>query len=348
VKTRYLVFIAAVLLVLVFCWLRFQRTESSETANVATPAASLSPPQTPVVGGTVSSPLPIATPDPRSKEERMNEILATTSQQPITFYGKVIDQYGNPVVGADVRGNVSISKAWMDQKWDEHFTTTDGSGLFQFTGLRGQELVVSPKKEGYEYKSNNSVFAYSSLTAEKERHRPDSAVPVVFKMWKQQGAEPLITGNKFFGITADGTPFTIDLKNGRKSEGRQMEGDFVVSIKQPPQITDESRFDWSFTIDAIDGGVMEAADTQYLNEAPAAGYQPQISQELHAADQEWRDVVPKTLFVKSRNGNQFARASVEIRANYQGAAVFSVHYFVNPSPGSRNLEYDPSKQVAPR
>ncbi|MFL6519215.1 MAG: carboxypeptidase-like regulatory domain-containing protein [Chthoniobacterales bacterium] len=278
----------------------------------------------------------------------MTEILTTTSQQPITFYGKVIDQHGDPVVGAEVRGNVSISQAWMDQKWDEHFTTTDGSGLFQFAGLRGQELVVSPKKDGYEYKSNNAVFAYSSLTPDKERHRPDPAAPVVFKMWKQQGAEPLITGNKFFGITPNGTPFTIDLKNGRKNEGRQTEGDFVVSIKQPPQITDGSRFDWSFTIDAIDGGLLEVTDTQYPNEAPAAGYQLQISQELRASDPEWRDVVRKTLFVKSRNGNQFARASVEIRANYQGAAAFSVHYFVNPSPGSRNLEYDPSKQAAAR
>src|SRR5438093_12027508 len=113
----------------------------------------------------------------------------------------------------------------MEQKWDEHFTTTDNDGRFQFTGLHGQEFVVSPSKEGYDSKESSRNFAYSVLTPEKERHRPDPAAPVVFKMWKQQGAEFLISGDKFFGIKADGKPFTIDLVKGRKSEGRGADGD---------------------------------------------------------------------------------------------------------------------------
>jgi hypothetical protein len=277
----------------------------------------------------------------------MSEILAATSQQPITFYGKVVDQFGNPVVAANIRGNVEISRKWMEQKWEEHYTTTDRGGQFQFSGLHGQNFVVSPQKDGYEYKSNNVAFAYSALTPEKERHRPDPAAPVVFRMWKQQGAEPLISGEKFFGIKADGTPFTIDLVKGQKTEGRGGDGDLIVAISQPPQIVTGQRFDWSFNVEAIGGGLVEAPEPQYLNEAPAEGYQSGISQELRGANREWSEVVRKTFFLKSRNGNQFARVIAEVHANYQGAAVFSLRYLVNPS-GSRNLEYDPTKRIAPK
>jgi hypothetical protein len=167
-------------------------------------------------------------------------------------------------------------------------------------------------------------------------------------MWKQQGAEALVTGEKFFGIKADGTPFSIDLLSGRKKEGRTAQGDLVVTVNQPPQIPAGKKFDWRFSIEAIGGGLIEAGHTQYLNEAPAEGYQPQFSRELKTTDEEWSDHVRETFFVKSRNGNQFANVVAEVRANYQGAAVLSLHFRVNPTPGSRNLEFDPKKQIKPR
>jgi uncharacterized GH25 family protein len=86
----------------------------------------------------------------------MSAILAVDSRQPIEFYGRVVDQHGQPVPGAKVRGNAEIIERWMDQKWDEHFTTTDSNGYFQFSGLHGQSLVVSPSKDGYESKSTMS------------------------------------------------------------------------------------------------------------------------------------------------------------------------------------------------
>ncbi len=281
-----------------------------------------------------------------NKQLGMSAILAITSMQPIEFYGRVVDQNGKPVPNAKVRGSAEIVRYWMDQKWRENFTTSDSDGYFHFSGLHGQSLVVSPSKEGYESNYSSMSFAYSSLTPEKERHKPDREMPVIFTMWKQQGPELLIKGDKFFGIKGDGTPFTIDLAKGRKSEGRGTDGDLLVSISQPPRIESGKPFDWSFRIEAIAGGLVEPTQKQYLNEAPDEGYQPDFSKELKATDHEWSEVVRKTFYVKSRNGTQFASMVVEIHANYQGAAVFSLHYFVNPKHGSRNLEYDPSKQAA--
>jgi len=282
-----------------------------------------------------------------TKEGKMSVILAATASQPITFYGMVVDQHRTPVAGAQVRGSVEKSTMWLEQKWEEHVATTDSAGRFQFTGLHGQTLVVSPARKGYQYNGGRN-FEYSVLTPKGERHHPDPVTPVVFEMWKRQGAEPLINDEKFFGIKADGTPFTIDLKNGEKMEGRAADGDLIVSIRQPAQITHGQKFDWSFTIEAIGGGLVEADSAPYLNEAPAEGYESQIAEDVKAADRDWSNIVPKTFFVKSRNGSQFGCVVAELYADYQGAAVFSIHYLVNPKPGSRNLEHDPSEQDFPR
>lgn len=278
----------------------------------------------------------------------MSEKLAILNDQPIVFFGKVVDQHNQPVPNAKVRGGVMVEKVWMGGKFVDHYTTTDAVGNFSFQGLRGAEIVIQPSKEGYEFRSDNRNFFYSLLRRETERHNPDASAPVVFTMWKQQEAESLISGNKFLGIKADGTPFTIDLLQGKKTEGRAAGGDLIVSVLQPASIADGQRFDWSFVIEASSGGLIVADGEQYLNEAPADGYEPRVEQELKATDREWSEVVRRTLFVKSRNGAIFARVNAELRANYQGAAVFSMRYLVNPKPGSRNLQYDPLKQAAAR
>lgn len=300
---------------------------------------------------TASAPVVSApTPTPKGKEQVMSEALATLNQQPIDFYGKVVDQNGAPVAGAKVSGGVMVQTKWMNGTIGNHYTTSDATGLFSFKGLAGRDISIWIEKPGYEFENmkQQTLFKYSLLSPEPERHKPNAGAPVTFTMWKSQGAEPLVSANKFFGIKADGTPFTIDLLHGRKSEGRSADGDLIVTIMQPPQITDGQRFDWSFTVEAIGGGIAGAAETQYLNQAPADGYEPQISQEVKAVDREWSDVVRKTFFVKSRGGNQFACVNAEIHSNYQGAAVFSVRYLVNPKAGSRNLEATPDNQSASR
>ena len=122
----------------------------------------------------------------------------------------------------------------------------------------------------------------------------------------------------------------------------------MITVNQPDQLTVGQRFDWSFVIEVIDGGLIEASNLQYNNEAPAEGYVPSISGTMKASDREWSDGVSKRFFVQSRNGEQFAIVTAEISANYQGSIAFEVKCLVNPKPGSRNLEYDPYKRLKPR
>ena len=276
----------------------------------------------------------------------MSEILAMTSRQAITFYGRVVDQHGNPLSGAKVRGNVKISRQWMEQKWDEHYTTTDNDGRFQFTGLHGQEFVVSPSNEGYDSKESSRNFAYSVLTPERERHRPDPSAPIVFRMWKLKGAEPLVHIEvDRVGVPVNGAPTSFDLLTGKKLPGG---GDLVLKVgRQPEHIQRGQRFDWKAVIEVPCGGIAEMNDA-YPNEAPADGYEAQFTIEMPANSKEWQSSVTRSFYVKARDGKLYARLTLRITADYEPPPTgVTLEAWVNPS-GSRNLEYDPAKQASAR
>jgi hypothetical protein len=272
----------------------------------------------------------------------MSAILALDSRQPIEFYGRVVDQHGTPVPNAKVRGNVEIVQQWMDQKWDEHFTTTDSNGYFRFSGLHGQSLVVSATKDGYESKSTMS-FEYSGLTPPKERHTPNPKVPVTFAIWKLAGAQPLkhVEFNRS-GVPVDGTPVSFDLLTGKKSPSG---GDLVVSVTRHPEHIQRGRpFDWSATIKVPGGGLIEHSD-MYPNEAPADGYEEQVSLAMPATAAGWRDSITRRYYLRARDGTLHANIQLEITADYEPPPTgVTLEAWANPS-GSRNLEYDPMKTL---
>lgn len=66
---------------------------------------------------------------------------AFKSKTPIQFYGKVIDQYGEP-----------ISSAAVDMSWGKgtnYLAQTLSNGYFSLSGVTGSSLSVFVKKEGY-------------------------------------------------------------------------------------------------------------------------------------------------------------------------------------------------------
>ncbi len=281
----------------------------------------------------------------KGKGDRAAEILVMTSRTPISFYGRVVDQHHAPVSGVKVEASVHVVTSFMQEHREKYVTATDADGRFQYVGLHGQDLAINLAKEGYQFKSNLKSYEYSGLTPENQRHHPDPAAPVIFEMWKRQGSVPLISGDKFFKVKADGSPFTIDLMKGSIHEGRGVEGDLIVLVNQPPGVARGTHFDWSFTVEAIGEGGVEAISSEYPNEAPLDGYRAQIVCGLKANDGDWSNVRHEKFFVKSRNGNQYSRVDVDVHANYQGNAALSISYLVNPSPGSRNLEFDPKKRI---
>ena len=64
----------------------------------------------------------------------MMKASALQDNQAQDFYGKVIDQFGQPVAGADVTVWISLTIG----TGDTCKTQTDARGLFEFVGIRGK------------------------------------------------------------------------------------------------------------------------------------------------------------------------------------------------------------------
>jgi hypothetical protein len=263
------------------------------------------------------------------------------------IYGKVIDQYGQPVADVDVAGNVALLQGWdSDEKYKHYKTKTDTNGLFQFTGLRGASISADVTKEGYEI---DYRIGYT-VPAGKKTSPDDRAI---LTMWKLKGPEPMIHRQKFYGITPDWRIFTIDLVKHKKIEGTNAIGDLLVQIQRPAQIGPQDRFDWAFAMTAIDGGFIEITNDGYLNEAPESGYQPQYKFNMSASEENanWKKYaysryvgVEKTFYFKSRNGQVYGHFHIKISPNYNDTSALDIEYYINPS-GSRNLEWDGRIQI---
>ena len=96
-------------------------------------------------------------------EERSNSYQQTTLSMwrtAIDFYGKVVDEKGNPVEGASVRFNWSEVPA-LDGTGNSESTVSDTDGLFSLRGKHGPNLTVWVAKDGhYVSKTNTSGFSY--------------------------------------------------------------------------------------------------------------------------------------------------------------------------------------------
>jgi hypothetical protein len=307
------------------------------------------PPSATKAPSVISAPvgtLPSATPDLRSKAERMSEILTLTSRTPIAFYGTVVDQNGDAIEGVKVTASIQAARYFMDEHWEQFFTNTNSKGQFQFLRLQGQDLGIFLEKKGYEFKSSSQRYAYSALTPERERHRPDPSAPVVFRMWRLKGAEPLAHVEvDRVGVPVNGAPTSFDIMTGKRMPSG---GDVILKVeRQPEHIQRGHRFDWRAIIEVPDGGIAELNDA-YPNEAPANGYEAQFAIEMPATSKEWQSSVTRSFYVKARGGGIYARLTLRITADYEPPPTgVTLEAFVNPS-GSRNLEYDPAKQASAR
>src|SRR5580704_15398971 len=111
-----------------------------------------------------------------------------TGNVPITFYGKVIDQSNQPVVGAKVDGYVVTgylkTPREIGQKVDFVSLVSDSEGKFALENTNGMSIQISSvDKEGYKLSPKQVKTTY--LYNPSEFH-PDINNPVIFKMWKKQ------------------------------------------------------------------------------------------------------------------------------------------------------------------
>ena len=254
------------------------------------------------------------------------ELMALEDNQSQDFYGKVIDQYGQPVVGADVTVEVDLAIG----RGGTHKAETDAAGLFQFTGLRGKSLDITPSKKGYLLSKQGQ--------GSQGMNGPETSINnrAIYNMWKLKGAEPMIENSfpagmgKITQLHHDGTPVELDLLKGTQvpAGNGQLKLEFWRDISNKNART----FDWKLQLSAPQGGLAETSE-EFAFQAPQSGYQPSIVLNMPATNQNWQSEVRSKYYIHLPDG-KYGRIDFYLLP-YNG--VITVHSAINPS-GSRNLE----------
>ena len=276
-------------------------------------------------------------------EDKFRALVENKNIQ-INFWGLVEDQDGNPLEGVKVVGD---TRTWyvtktlnFDARFPKFNTMSDSSGKFELRDASGDVLAIkSLEKEGYEPEPH-APREFGFHTSERFSSNPDD--PTIFKMWKTNSHELLITGEKRFHIVPDGRTYVIDLSKGMIAESG--EGDLKVWIKyQQAAVTGGQLYDWSSGIDVINGGLFQEIDAySSMYSAPTEGYTPtfQYPQRPQQIKSGQRGRTGQHRFyVMLKNGQEFGRITIDLIAPYndQIPGMIDIQYVINPS-GSRFLK----------
>ena len=257
---------------------------------------------------------------------------------PIEFYGKVVDERGTAVPSASIEYVVSDES---EEGTTKYHAISDPSGLFTIQNLKGMGMTIVVSKDGYyETKSARRNFEYAGGD---HPHVPNPKAPVLFQLHKKAIGVELVRSQKVIKIPRDGTPVEIDLMTGKKaSPGR---GTLVVQCwtqDQDQPINGERFYDWKCRISVPGGGLIERRE-EFDFIAPVEGYLSfdEVDMPRAIGKEKWSERSARAYFLKLKDGN-YARISLEIVA--AGDHFVRFESYLNPDK-SRNLEFDPSKQI---
>jgi len=324
--------VAVLILGLLGYWLWQRNAQSTQLSRKGDEpvSTSVSLANTPATGQNVTSaqtPSPTPSYPPRNNVSGLSLVLDAENRKSINVYGKVIDQYNQPVADAEVKGG-TILYSPDGTSGQEYTTETDSQGLFSFIDLHGARFGFGVEKEGYEYNTKLYTEWWNS-------YKPDPNNPAIFTIWKLQGAEPLVHQDFHFLIPCDGTPISVDPMTGKIVKNS---GDLTISFaRNPVQIRRGTPFEWSLTLDVPNGGLQEIHDA-YPYEAPADGYQPTITITTGPNPPNYVDSTEKSYYYQSPDGKYYGRITITLQADFQPPPTFfHIDAYLNPS-GSRNLE----------
>lgn len=251
-------------------------------------------------------------------------------QEPIAFYGKVVNEETQAVAGASI--HFILSDASSRTGTTNSDTVSAGDGSFFLINGTGSGVSVYVSKNGYyEIKSLNQInYDPTGNGSSKEN-------PVLFHLRKKGVGADLITSK--YGFTSyfdvhvpiDGQTIKVDFLNRSAGNNGQIE----FSNIKPEYLQARQANEWSFKMIIADGGFVEESD-EFPFEAPENGYQPVVQFYFQKGQTNWADSIHKDFYTKFGNPPRFGRIHLDTSI---GSGV-RLSYAINPD-GSRDLEPKP-------
>lgn len=267
--------------------------------------------------------IPIKTDDARQLP-RVSESVSNALDAPIVFYGKVIDQHGNPVPNAVVRYTALDKFAGAGSNYKG---LSDESGIFGIVDINGARLSVSVRKNGYYpiHNLSNQSFAYSVSADGYFKPPPTKNNPAIFHLHKadQQDAELAHVSSRQLIVPTNGIPVKLLFGNG-----------LHVSIRYEQGAQLGEKFDWRFELQ-VEGGGLIRREREFDFLAPESGYSPTLTVESDAESSQWTKRKEEEFFVKFQN-DTYGRIALRFYPGNRNFVVFES--VANLEKDNRNLE----------
>jgi hypothetical protein len=205
---------------------------------------------------------------------------------------------------------------------------------------KGKLWALHQEKRATFLATPNTYFKYSHMY--EDRYSPDSRNPTVIKMWKLQGAEPLVGIDQRYRFPYTREPVNFDLLAGKIVPAG---GDIKISIRRSEGIVSERTLqDWAVQVEAVDGGLIktDAMEGRVTYAAPENGYQPIDTMVMSTnPPHRWSGGIHQMYFMKSRRGQLYGKVNLSIGINQNPEDNLSVHFRgAANANGSRNFEAD--------
>lgn len=210
--------------------------------------------------------------------------IAKKANVDIKFYGKIINQYGEPVEGAEIR--VGITKVNLIPvksyiKIKQLHIKSDKDGKFQVINEKGSDIIIEIKgKTGFDYSSSEHQqlmsFNYSGVP---NPFVPDSTRPIIYRMREKEKTAVLITHDiKISFDSGDEIQEQgLDLIQGVILKGENLEKkrfngdpvfcDLLIAARYNHR---SNQWDVSFSTDGQGNGLLFSNELLYI--APKNGY----------------------------------------------------------------------------
>lgn len=257
-------------------------------------------------------------------------------KMPIKFYGMVLDQFGQPVTGAEVELNWTTVVGTIPDPKKIIFTGSDGR--FVVTDIQGKGITISVSKADYESENDwIQSFEYAAFYQDNF-HVPDPNNPVRFHLHKLMGAEPMYEFQANDEMVFGGQPVVLDVASGKLGQN----GDFAFSLRLDGR-SDQGP-DYTLQLQAQNSAGFILTSERFPFNAPENGYQTTMSIHQKVTDPNYNSRQTFHFYAKTHDGKH---GVVWFEVNVPGigeTASCNATIRYNPS-GSRNLEFDQNKWI---